>query len=578
VTTHELAACTVPIENGDSHGTGFFVLPRRIVTCAHVVAPALKAGTAINVKYRGTLYPARLGSALPPTLPAQEAAIFPDIALLEIDDELDHPIVQIDHGAPRRGDQICAFGYSDFYANGDDVTLEFEGAARLTESRDGHFLKFSGGQVRPGHSGSPLLNSRTQRVCGMLKASRDRASDLGGLGVSCLTMLWHFPSLGDNADAQAALPPPIVEAENRPPLGIRLSRLRQRLGQDWLLSFLGEDQLQNLAEIVRDLRSDCKIQSKFAYWGPVPTYHWDMACNDASYTMKDSIEEVKCCVPGHDELLSRTREREHCFLSLGPGTGEKDARLLPEIFGSQFGAITYIPVEMSLEMLRLGLRKIRSGLGSRLNVPVAVQADIEHEKLLSDSVSVAKTVADGKPLIFSLLGNTISNTEDPLHELRLIRSVMTPEDLLLLEAWIVDTGQLADGVFERDLGRKLSTEYSSDAFRPFAISGLRQNSTLPIRPDDPDNYRVEVTRATERYGTVAQIDCFLYNNSRTDLVGQFYNGHEYRIKTNGKVRLYRSRRYDREGLTKLVQSAQFTIHGLQVSPGSEVALLSASPK
>lgn len=44
-------------------------------------------------------------------------------------------------------------------------------------------MKLKQGQSRPGLSGAPLLNLRTGGVCGIVKSSRDRDSDLGGRAV-----------------------------------------------------------------------------------------------------------------------------------------------------------------------------------------------------------------------------------------------------------------------------------------------------------------------------------------------------------------------------------------------------------
>jgi len=49
--------------------------------------------------------------------------------------------------------------------------------------------------VRPGMSGSPLLNQRTGKVCGIVKFTRDRSFNLGGGVVLTTTILSQFPEL-----------------------------------------------------------------------------------------------------------------------------------------------------------------------------------------------------------------------------------------------------------------------------------------------------------------------------------------------------------------------------------------------
>jgi len=53
------------------------------------------------------------------------------------------------------------------------------------------------GQVRPGMSGSPLLNQRTGKVCGIVKFTRDRSFDLGGGAIPTHVILEQFPQLRD---------------------------------------------------------------------------------------------------------------------------------------------------------------------------------------------------------------------------------------------------------------------------------------------------------------------------------------------------------------------------------------------
>jgi hypothetical protein len=76
-------------------------------------------------------------------------------------------------------DRCFAFGYTDAkqgHPEGDPVTLECEGLA------GSHYktIKLKGGQIRPGMSGSPLLNQETGKVCGVFNKSRNRQTTLGG--------------------------------------------------------------------------------------------------------------------------------------------------------------------------------------------------------------------------------------------------------------------------------------------------------------------------------------------------------------------------------------------------------------
>ena len=86
-----LRQCTLRIAvAGKGHqGTGFFVAPGLILTCAHVVRDARPG--AIDVFWNGQSYPVRLKAYQP-------APDGPDLALLAIDLQ-EHPCVWLHEGA-----------------------------------------------------------------------------------------------------------------------------------------------------------------------------------------------------------------------------------------------------------------------------------------------------------------------------------------------------------------------------------------------------------------------------------------------------------------------------------------------
>ena len=62
-------------------------------------------------------------------------------------------------------------------------------------SYDPSLIKFKAGQIRPGMSGSPLLNMRTGGICGVVSISRDRMGDLGGRAIPISVVVRFFPEL-----------------------------------------------------------------------------------------------------------------------------------------------------------------------------------------------------------------------------------------------------------------------------------------------------------------------------------------------------------------------------------------------
>jgi hypothetical protein len=176
-----LHLCTVRISvpGRSGHGTGFFVAPGRILTCAHVVKAAQPNSDMVEAFWDGQSHPARI----------MQLVLHADLALLQVDQK-DPPCVLLSQ-EDMPFDHLYSYGYPDDRPGGDPATFTLEGKAGNQEGQ----LKFKAGQVRPGLSGAPILNVRTCRVCGVIQRTRDRASDLGGRAISATTVFQVFPEL-----------------------------------------------------------------------------------------------------------------------------------------------------------------------------------------------------------------------------------------------------------------------------------------------------------------------------------------------------------------------------------------------
>ena len=171
-----LQECTLQIKVKQSSGTGFFIAPNGwILTCAHVVQQSDFASVLWSCA--GTKHESIAQVKLRLPIPI-------DIAFLKIEEKMPaHKCVYLDPFLPQKGDKLSVFGYPQEYLisehsnNGDSITLEYEG-----ESFYNGFplLKLKSGQVQEGFSGSPLLNERTKKVCGIISISRNTGFDLGG--------------------------------------------------------------------------------------------------------------------------------------------------------------------------------------------------------------------------------------------------------------------------------------------------------------------------------------------------------------------------------------------------------------
>jgi tetratricopeptide (TPR) repeat protein len=176
--------CTVRIKIDGEYGTGFFVAPGLVLTCTHVIDAAYQKGTSIFVYYtEKELSPFPIGED--EFFPAP----YPDMALLRVNYE-DHPCVLLGREY-RAFIDFYSFGYTQDHPDGESTTVECEGI--LVDG--GTLIKLKEGQVKPGSSGSPLLNKKTGSVCGLINRTRGRGTDLGGTAIPISTVFSKFPDL-----------------------------------------------------------------------------------------------------------------------------------------------------------------------------------------------------------------------------------------------------------------------------------------------------------------------------------------------------------------------------------------------
>src|SRR5438132_1940622 len=153
--------CIVKVTvSGKHEGTGFFVAPGQILTCAHVVETAQKKNMPVEVVW----------NAQPISVQKQDIrdALYPDLALLQVNVS-NHPCVLL-HGEAEPYSKLYSYGYPDIEPQGASTTFDCEGWVGSQQE----VLRLKEGQVRPGMSGSPVLNEQTGSICGIVQWTRDR--------------------------------------------------------------------------------------------------------------------------------------------------------------------------------------------------------------------------------------------------------------------------------------------------------------------------------------------------------------------------------------------------------------------
>ena len=183
-----LQRCTVKVIVPGDWGTGFFVAPGQVLTCAHVVKQ--HPVEAIELHQQETKI------ATVRQIHRPEGSNL-DVVLLEVDrtDAIatnEQPCVWLGE-AYETDDALYLYGFpSDFKPGAPTAGGVCDGE---TADERGALIKFRQMQIQPGHSGAALLNRKTGRVCGVVNKTRGAATDLGGVAVPVGEIWQQFPEL-----------------------------------------------------------------------------------------------------------------------------------------------------------------------------------------------------------------------------------------------------------------------------------------------------------------------------------------------------------------------------------------------
>ena len=135
----QLKRCTVQLlVPGKSLGTGFFVAPGLILTCAHVVQTAREASIPVEVSTwdNQPIGPGSIEKYLLEKIPVKDSIpgqkapyLYPDLALVRVK-LMDRPCVYLNADVSS-GNQLYVYGYPDNFPNGDEVEFISEGESRI---------------------------------------------------------------------------------------------------------------------------------------------------------------------------------------------------------------------------------------------------------------------------------------------------------------------------------------------------------------------------------------------------------------------------------------------------------------
>lgn len=178
----DLCTARLVVNDGREVGTGFFVGPGYLLTCAHVVSAGRESGGKIEVEWNKVSYLATIEQITDKT--------YPDLALVKVSAITGHPCVYL-FSEILHNDECYTYGYPREYVNGDPLTFRYIGPTGAPQV----LHTFNMGNLRPGFSGSPLLNIRTGAICGVVKRTSGENTLLGGRAVPIEQAFQIFPLL-----------------------------------------------------------------------------------------------------------------------------------------------------------------------------------------------------------------------------------------------------------------------------------------------------------------------------------------------------------------------------------------------
>jgi hypothetical protein len=182
-------------DGGGSHGTGFFIADRLLLTCAHVV----KGGKGAMVTVQPFQREERGGTVLDAIADKGRG----DIALVEvmaINGEEKLPAVALHHAI---GDQIpylaVGFPRERIAEEGGIEAIGYNGHASTANDGSVILLKLDSGKgtVGSGMSGGPVMNAETGAVVAIVQSSEGTSTDAGGSAIPITRAASAFSRVGE---------------------------------------------------------------------------------------------------------------------------------------------------------------------------------------------------------------------------------------------------------------------------------------------------------------------------------------------------------------------------------------------
>jgi hypothetical protein len=177
----ELAeACRVRIDAdlqkaSDEGGSGVWIAPGTVLTCAHVVP--LGVDSKVAVRWNGAAF---FGTVVDHVPNENEDVIwqYPDLAIVTVDDVVDHPCAWLSEAPP--GPDLVTIGYADGLREGLRGVALDASRSGVHDFGTGRYWQLKGNEIFEGMSGGPVLDVNSGAVCGVTTVTVEEGADRGG--------------------------------------------------------------------------------------------------------------------------------------------------------------------------------------------------------------------------------------------------------------------------------------------------------------------------------------------------------------------------------------------------------------
>jgi uncharacterized SAM-dependent methyltransferase len=344
---------------------------------------------------------------------------------------------------------------------------------------------------------------------------------------------------------------------------------RSRSSFSFVLSEIpGTDRIGEVMNAIKGIEGESKyIKEGYQYVGDGPAHQWKLATADDHYkTMSYGITSF------HEEWrdIQAKLNAPYHYVSIGPGTGEKDREILRHLVGklSDGETIAYVPVDISPQLLRMGVNSGLRGIKRDKVDVLGMELDIASERELETLKVVVEELGRTAGVLISLLGNTLSNFHDPPAILSSLGSLLSSdEDRLFLE---LATTHKAD---EAHVKRAAAEYQGSDPFLLFAMETLCDYTNL-LRESDLVTAVGEVEDDVIKVSTNYQLD-----KAAKVRIGK--SGSTFNLRKEEPIELIVCRKYTDGALASMLEDfGQVEVHKSEPVRGfgSSMYLLSSSKK